>query len=204
MGCDIHVFSEVKKTINGIETWVNCDDWRYNPYYNSEDPDGESKMEINPIYRGRNYDLFAVLADVRNYGDTKYICQPKGLPEDVSQIIKNESDRWSSDGHSHSWFTLKELKDFQKENFKIKHSGLISQEAAKKLDEGEETPNTWCQWATPELNLVHREWEEEYDVLNPLIIAMDERMRDEFWIFRDDVDTTEYENKIRIVFWFDN
>jgi len=31
MGCDIHMFTETKKSINSIEKWVNVDDFRPNP-----------------------------------------------------------------------------------------------------------------------------------------------------------------------------
>lgn len=72
-------------------------------------------------YEGRNYDLFAILADVRNgYGFAgsytgegfKPISDPKGLPEDISEEIKKRSDDYGSNGHSHSWFTVKELTEY--------------------------------------------------------------------------------------------
>lgn len=69
------------------------------------------------LYDGRNYDLFAILADVRNgYGNEPKrftpICPPKGLPGNLSNSIKQIADDWGADAHSHSWFTLKELLDF--------------------------------------------------------------------------------------------
>lgn len=204
MGCDIHLYTEAKKTINDNEIWVNIDNWKYNPYYNHNNPDDERELNIVDLHGRRNYDLFSVLANVRNYSDSPFICEPKGLPDDISTITMKESERWGIDGHSHSFLTLKELIDFQNLNHKIKHSGLVSQKEAENLDAGISTPTTWCQGASPELNLVYREWEEEYDVLNPLIEKLKNRLKEEFWIFRDDVDITEYLEKIRIVFWFDN
>lgn len=204
MGADIHLYTEAKKTIGGKDVWVNIDYWQYNPYYDPKEPDGEREMDIVGLYTNRNYSLFAVLADVRNDSDSPFICQPKGLPDDISKITKVEAERWDGDGHSHSYFTLKELKDFQSLGHKVKNSGLVSQEEAKKLDDGISTPTTWCQWASPELKLVYREWEDDYDVLKPLIEKLEKRLRDEFWIFREDTDITEYLEKIRIVFWFDN
>jgi hypothetical protein len=205
MGCDIHIYTEARKYINNTPTWANVDNWRYNPYYDKEDPDGEEKMDIEPIYRGRDYSLFSILANVRNWDENnQFISEPRGLPEDVSKQTKAASDRWDSDGHSHSYFTLKELKDYVKTMSKIKQCGLVSQKEAKLLDDGTSTPTTWCKGASPELNLVWREWEDEYNPLTKLIEAIDERKRNEFWIFRKEDDKGEKDGDIRIVFWFDN
>ena len=72
-------------------------------------------------YQGRNYDLFAILADVRNgsgfagvdTGDGfNPIFEPRGLPEDVSKDYKQLVDNYGEDGHSHSWVTLEELDSY--------------------------------------------------------------------------------------------
>jgi hypothetical protein len=64
MGCDIHLFTERKRHIRDEEKWINMDYWQYNAYYDSEDPDGEEEMEVKSFYRGRDYDMFSVLANV--------------------------------------------------------------------------------------------------------------------------------------------
>lgn len=72
------------------------------------------------IEDGRNYWLFSALADVRNYSGITPISDPRGLPEDLELDEYGESVRlWSArDGvvwlgeHSRSWFTLKELKEW--------------------------------------------------------------------------------------------
>lgn len=203
MGCDIHMFSEYYS--KNKNTWVNFDHWEYNEHYEEGNEDGEPKMNIVPVWSDRNYTLFTVLAGVRDYSEkTACISPPKGLPPDVCQIVKEESDRWGSDGHSHSYLTLKELKDFNKNKVKIIYSGLVSKEDAEKLDKGEGFPQSWCQWASPKFNFVYREWEEEIDVLSPLINILEERMKDKFWLFDKDKEYPEYEDKVRIVFWFDN
>jgi hypothetical protein len=46
------------------------------------------------IYHERNYSLFALLANVRNSAGVKPISEPRGLPEDVSEIVKKISDQW--------------------------------------------------------------------------------------------------------------
>lgn len=112
MGCDIH-FCVEKKTPRG---WVSKDHWE------TEKDDGETTRHLHTsFYSARNYDLFAILADVKNgrgfagfrTGDGfTPIAKPKGLPADVSAEVKEYSDQWGSDGHSHSWHTVADLLDY--------------------------------------------------------------------------------------------
>lgn len=204
MGCDIHLFTEVKKTINGTEMWINSDSWEINPYYRygtDEDRKHERELDHKSIYRGRNYELFGILADVRGDGNP-VISDPKGLPEDVSDVVKDESDRWGSDGHSHSYLTLRELVEYLEKYPKIKCEGFISPEAAKKLAKKGETPNSWAEWANPDLKWVHRKWEED-SAVKYLVDKVRQKLSDVFWVRPED-QTAEDEEKIRIVFWFDN
>ena len=83
MGCDIHFHTEVK--ING--------QWEHKGH-----PD-----------IGRNYPLFALLANVRNNGNTTPISEPRGLPNDASVLTKFISDKYGSDGHSHSYIVSNEM-----------------------------------------------------------------------------------------------
>jgi len=111
MGCDIHLF--VEKKVDG--KWVSADSWE------REEEEGFNSLSVDynkRFYSGRNYDLFAILADVRNgsgfagcdTGDGFVpIDSPRGIPEDASTEVKECSERWDGDGHSHSWFTLAEL-----------------------------------------------------------------------------------------------
>jgi hypothetical protein len=196
MGCDIHLFSEKKRTINGVEKWVNCDHWAINPYFGEDEH--EPELEVVSLYRDRNYNLFSVLAGVRGDGE---ICPPKGLPEDVSSIVKKESDRWDVDGHSHSHFTLAELKEYHKDNNNIPANGFISVRQAELLDSGESKPEWWGEWSSPDK--VYREWIQD-SPLKRLINNVDKRMRKEFWVSDVDEDASKFDEKIRIVFWFDN
>ncbi len=206
MGCDIHVYTEklIETDDDGSKEWVNCDNWKYNESYNPKNPQGETKMIINPIYSSRNYSLFTALAGVRDYSENaECISQPKGLPKDISKVTKAESKRWGRDGHSHSYLTLKEIKDFRATKKKTKFKGLVSKYDAEILNKGLGFPQSWCRYADPSLGLVLREWEEEIDVLHNITKLLDERMREEFWIFDSD-EHPELEKEIRIVFWFDN
>lgn len=202
MGCDIHLYTEAFETVNGVPQWVNVDNWRLNKYHGT-DAD-ERKYDLVAVYDRRDYSLFAVLAGVRDYSDSgnPVIADPRGLPEDVSAETKAESDRWDGDGHTHSWLTLLELRQYFAKHPNNKEAGLISLESAARLDAGV-LPERWCQ-GTTEKNVVRREWEMPNTGLEKLIKGLDERARDVFWIFGDDPVTDEIAAKIRIVFWFDN
>lgn len=110
MGCDIHAVIERKAHYG----WLN-----------SGDPD-----------IGRNYEMFAALADVRNRDGIKPAAEPRGFPAFVgwsqysdgerwmqfsdwdarpcSEIV-SEAERYGLDGHSHSWLTLAEIKAYDTE-----------------------------------------------------------------------------------------
>jgi len=196
MGCDIHLYTEKIKSVNGVDKWVNCDHWKLNSYFG--DDEYEPELELISLYSGRNYNLFGVLAGVRGGYE---ICPPRGLPSDVSDIVKKNSDRWDGDGHSHSYFTLAELKEYYKNNSHTSHNGFINKRQIKELDEDGITPYSWSEWSGP--NLQYREWKEDSS-LKPLVESLDKRMRDEFWVQEEVEDTSKEDSKIRIVFWFDN
>jgi hypothetical protein len=196
MGCDIHLYTEKIKSVNGVDKWVNCDHWKLNPYFG--DDEYEPELGLISLYSGRNYNLFGVLAGVRG-GDE--ICLPRGLPDDVSDVVKKESDRWDGDGHSHSYFTLAKLKKYYEDNSHTSHNGFLSERQIKELEDDGVSPYSWREWSGPDLQ--YREWKEDSPI-KPLVESLDKRMRDEFWIQEEDEDTTKWEEKIRIVFWFDN
>lgn len=122
MGCDIHLFAEkkvkpslFKRLIGKKSKWVSID--RYTP--NKDYPHWDKRpmiinREDNFYSDGRNYNLFCALAGVRSYmfepEPTNYP-KPKGLPKDTCSEIKEEADIYGSDGHTHSWLTLKELEE---------------------------------------------------------------------------------------------
>lgn len=86
MGCDIHMFIEVNKR----GKWVMS---------------GE-RSSIS-----RDYRLFSLLANVRNYNDRmKPLSEPRGVPDDASAGYKKEVKRYGVDGHSHSYFTVEEIR----------------------------------------------------------------------------------------------
>ena len=206
MGCDIHLYCEYKPKNGKRNNWISGDYFKVNQNY--EVYDDESKMTIIKLYDGRWYELFAILADVRNYSNNTPISQPKGIPDDSCGFIKTEYDEWSCDAHSASYFTLRELLDAGP-NYKIsKRSGMISAKQYEDLQNGIK-PQSWCQWTNAE-NHVQAEWEDDVDVLDAIIKPLTERARELFkiWDFYKDEDAkekiNEIANDIRVVFWFDN
>ncbi len=113
MGCDIHLYVEERLSDPG--RWTSHDSWL-------KDEDGDVSVPYDLLwYSGRSYDLFAILASVRNgYGFAGVetgggfipISDPRGLPPDVSAEVAAVSDRWGADGHSHSHLSLRDLLEF--------------------------------------------------------------------------------------------
>lgn len=104
MGCDIHVCVEYKRSSEGH--------WQSGDYFHMTNPlDPNEKPYRVDVYSDRCYSLFGVLADVRNRG-YKPIDTPRGLPDDVTDYVKSEYEWWGTDAHSASFFTLRELKEW--------------------------------------------------------------------------------------------
>ena len=111
MGCDIHLWVESKN---------RSGEWKY-----VRDPNDEHAKYREPgdpptglSYHRRNYDLFAILAGVRNgvgFAGVKMgegfepIAEPRGVPRNASVEYKKHKVRWGVDGHSHSHVTLAEI-----------------------------------------------------------------------------------------------
>lgn len=203
MGCDIHLYCEQKYK----DKWLSADFYCQNKY--SLDYKDEPSMSVVHLYNGRNYTLFSILANVRNSDGNEYISQPRGLPLNISEKVKEEYSIWDLDGHSCSWYTAKELFDWEKEHKVTKYAGMISSEAAKNLDDNHIFPTTWCGWTNME-GYVYREWAEEETPLTDLNQKIKERMSYLFNIynFYDDNKKEElyqkYAGDFRIVFWFDS
>jgi len=133
MGCDIHMYAEVRKD----GKWEKAGEVFDNPWYKPDLEIEWNTPKTDEPYCGRNYDLFAILANVRNgYGfagvptGTGFnpIDKPRGLPEDVSKEVKGLSGEWGLDGHNHSYLLLSELLGYDWEGQATTHYGVFSEE----------------------------------------------------------------------------
>lgn len=112
MGCDIHLYVEKKQD----GKFVSADKWT-----KDEDSEDSERMSVDydsRFWSGRSYNLFSILANVRNgvgFAGVPTgrgfvpIAMPRGLPGDACEEILKESERWREDGHSHSYLTVTEL-----------------------------------------------------------------------------------------------
>lgn len=172
MGCDIHMHVERRNNRydGGKTEWVNGD------YFSITHPNDPKCAVIHQdLWGERCYDLFAVLANVRNrgYGEAyPYIDEPRGLPDDATQYVKEEYESWGIDAHSCSYFTLRELVEFHEEKKSISGFGFdILEPLIERLKQ-----------RADDFNIIYDfEWDRPWT--NDLKSKMD---------------------NIRIVFWFDN
>lgn len=133
MGCDIHFVVE-KRNDKGQWERVLPPPEIYDPWLKEQaDKEiGESRYYRERVkcvwFDDRNYNLFAILANVRNRFDFKPISEPRGLPDDLSPAVRKLTGEAESDpldaevigeddessdvdlgDHSQSWLTLREL-----------------------------------------------------------------------------------------------
>lgn len=190
MGCDIHAIIERKAE----REWLN-----------SGDPD-----------LGRNYELFAALAGVRNRDGIVPVAEPKGIPGFMSFQTFSDGDRWvkwergswefrpcrefermmevyGEDGHSGSWLTLAEVKAYDTEQEIVDTRLVLSRD-----DGGRAT--ALCDWTSGEhlgevgpTKIFRWPGEDEPTCWLRLIRYMEQAKWD-----------GQSDDEIRLVFFFDN
>lgn len=115
MGCDIHIWTEVRNT--KTYQWEKVGSIFPNPRFEDGDDVNEDHTPlIDEPYDDRNYRLFAILANVRNYGNVRPISKPRKLPVDITPEVMAKYNEWGSDAHSPSWLILAELMAYRPEN----------------------------------------------------------------------------------------
>lgn len=140
-----------KATIVAVES--------YRPYGDDErvsfqlaPAEGDEPYRSLRPWDGRNYDLFAILADVRNgrgFAGVKTgegfepIADPRGVPEDAHPETAEFMDSYGCDGHSHSWYTLAQLRAYDWDGQSTERCGVVSAEVYERLKATGETPGSW-------------------------------------------------------------
>ncbi|QHZ53394.1 hypothetical protein [Paenibacillus larvae] len=141
MGCDIHLFVEKKinasywVALKGINepmiqylqtSLLKCKERGEDTSCLEDWIKEEKEKTYNFVDIQRSYRLYAALADVRNYNRVKPISEPRGLPSDVSAVVKEQSDEWGAYAHHRSYLTVKELSEFDW-NQKIRFEGFVDE-----------------------------------------------------------------------------
>ncbi|ALH46411.1 hypothetical protein ABNC92_10845 [Paenibacillus larvae] len=212
MGCDIHLF--VEKKVNGSwEALKGINEPRIQDFHSmlqrcKKRGEGTSlwgewiKKEQEGTYDfvdiHRNYRLYAALANVRNYyyNRVKPISEPRGLPSDVSTVVKEKADEWD-EAHDHSYLTVKELSEFDWDQ-KICFEGFVGDEQYSEfLKNG--APTWW-----------YRDESEWGGITLCRLIQWTESLKDCVdtfftWSIPKLIELADGDlESVRIVFWFDN
>ena len=158
MGTDIHLHVQKRHPETG--EWVHMRDvpdeamseWALKF---EADHRGESWWSGRSWFDGRNYNLFAILADVRNgvgFGGFKtgdgfktMTSEQRGLPDDfvVDQYLLDHDD--PEHCHSTNWVSLKEVLDFPWRDLETNHLGVVDEHEFKQWLEkgGTGGPSSW-------------------------------------------------------------
>lgn len=175
MGCDIHSFAERRN--KQTNKWEKVEDAFSLDNYDKERLK-KDKGE-NP-FDWRSYSMFAFLAGVRNYDHCEPLSEPRGLPDDISDEVKQKYEYWEYDAHSASFLTAKELLDFDYDK-KFWNRRVTKQTS----------PNSWNGASLAE--------EGEGKVL-----TYRENLGEWFFTHLNELKELGEPEDVRIVFWFDN
>lgn len=125
MGCDIHMVVERRWKREGQgDVWVGV---HAMPYFSGviygaaswRTWDGDTPTDhvqhqacatgyVHWEARHRNYALFYALAQVRGPAEAASGTEPRGVPDDASDLARMEIEGWGEDGHSHSYMLFSE------------------------------------------------------------------------------------------------
>lgn len=129
MGTDIHFYVERRRSDG---SWETCDQWEGDEYYE------KCVSYDKQFYHERNYDLFAMLANVRNgYGVAGIetgagfvpLAMPRGFPDDVCEEIKKYVEPYIE--HTPTYCTLQELLEYDWTRETVKYGVMSIKEYLK-------------------------------------------------------------------------
>jgi len=90
------------------DVWTRAEDVVPNQWYEPHETyPGNNPETYEDWYQGRNYELFSILAGVRGYGPP--IIEPRGLPDDIGESVKEEYGEPPRDWHTPHYYYLNEL-----------------------------------------------------------------------------------------------
>lgn len=223
MGCDIHLYTEMRKEFGGYNyrdedgdyktiepraAWISTDYLMANPYFGSRP--SEPEHYVKHCFDDRNYELFGVLSDVRSSSDNGVMPHDEGVPDDCSKLYKDEVKRWGVDGHTHCYATYDEILDFFKDIEEVNRSGMVSPEDAENWIKNGVPPTAWCSY-TNEQGWVKISWTDNAQFgrfLNALKKKYEEALDDVLWVYKGMKNYDElyemHKTDFRILWFFDN
>jgi hypothetical protein len=167
MGCDIHLCVEQKDEAGKWQRLLPPpearDHWLVEQAAKVADSSYYLKRAEVVWYGDRNYDAFAILADVRNgrgFAGIRTgagfipIAEPRGLPDDLSDGVRrllsedrpeDDNDIWMGD-HSHSWLLASELIAYDWTRMTTSAGILAPAEFTRWYNEQrmQGSPKSWC------------------------------------------------------------
>lgn len=165
MGCDIHLRVEVKKGGDWRRAFPQWPCWALRGARAQQHDNTcywcDGTGIDNRGFHDRNYDLFAILADVRNgtWGERFNPIAPHwGAPPDVSSETQAFIDEWGVDGHSLSWQTVAELDAYDWDQ-QYRYAPCVSVDAFVRMRRnGKSEPDEWAAGMSgPELSVTAAE-----------------------------------------------
>lgn len=176
MGTDIHMACEVRR--NGKWGLMTDKVFRNTWYDPTSDFDWCKEELTNIPYDSRCYNLFAILADVRNgsgFAGVKIgeyfnpISEPKGYPDDLCEELQEDAPYRNdipmlSYQHSASWLTLRELIEYDWEQLH-RNYGCVSEKTYKDDIMQNKHPQCWS-GSVDGRNIVHLSEEDMVDLIN--------------------------------------
>lgn len=164
---------------------MGCD---IHPYWEARVPDGTWYM-VEAVDPGRSYSWFGLAAGVRRPRPNSL--EPRGIPHDPSWSWSELCKRWGPDFHSHSWLTPSEVRNVNRiwceENY-------------------EDFPEEWGE--PPDLSLEFIEVLSLNSSVESLLLWDDVRgklVEQPFaGTLAEFIGSQEIEEKVRLVFAFDN
>lgn len=181
MGCDIHCIVERKgndgmwKAIKGqgylikmykeyLQEAIEEQNTENISYYKKRISKVRKEQGLSSewIFDDRHYELFALLADVRNYDEWPALFADRGLPPLPSITTQFELRDWRRDAHSWTHFSLKDIKDANWDQKVIK-TAVVEDETWEEFSQHPEWkhPRSYCGWSSSTTANV-RSWELSY------------------------------------------
>lgn len=203
MGADIWMYAEFKK--DGV--WHLAGDIEKNPEYYPEENSEAQLYKLVEVYDTRNYNLFGILADVRNLNghtldNQKFdvIASPRGLLEDLSPEIQSWVKDWEDQYFSPSWLLLSEVLRFEWQRKVMRYEAMIDARVAHLFREDEPFPfSKWLQdvqmgYATYLKDGVTVRWTDTYAA----------SVGEDFFEVINSLKQYGKPSRVRLVFWFNH